>query len=227
MIQLLARASFDWLMIDMEHGPISVESAHAMIAATAGTPVTPLVRIPHNLSWLAKTALDGGAAGIVFPMVNDRQDALSAARATRYPPAGARLWGPFYAPARYGMSMPEYLQAANDEIVTIALIEHPDAIDRIEDIVTVDGIDVAVIGTHDLAVSMGHPGQPEHPEVRAAVARAEKAILGSRAVLGGNAFSRDQAVRMAEQGYQMIALGFDWLLLQRGAADVLPAQRNP
>lgn len=78
-------------MIDMEHGPIPIDQAHAMIAATAGTPVSPWVRVPHTLPWLVKPALDAGAAGIVFPMVNSRDDAVAAARATRYPPAGDQL----------------------------------------------------------------------------------------------------------------------------------------
>ena len=223
--QLLAGAGFDFLMIDLEHGPISIESAHAMIAATAGTPVAPLVRIPHTTSWLAKPVLDAGAFGIVFPMVNTRADAETAARATRYPPAGDRLWGPFLAPARFGRPMPQYLATANDEIVTVVLIEHPTAIENLEQIVTVEGVDCAVIGTHDLAMSMGRPGRLDDPDVLALVARAERVIRDSGVVLGGNAFSPEQAADMADRGYQALALGFDWSLLQRGAAAVLPA--NP
>jgi 4-hydroxy-2-oxoheptanedioate aldolase len=224
--QLLAAAGFDWLMIDMEHGPIPIDQAHAMIAATAGAPVDTWVRVPHNVPWLAKPVLDAGAAGIVFPMVNSADEAVSAARATRYPPAGDRMWGPFYAPARNGMSMPDYLRAANDEIATIVLVEHPDAIERIEEIVAVDGIDAAVIGTHDLAVSMGYPGQPNHPAVLDAVARAESAILESPVVLGGNAFGSEQAKRMVDRGYRLLALGFDWSLLQRGVDQVLADIRS-
>jgi 4-hydroxy-2-oxoheptanedioate aldolase len=219
--QLLAGAGFDWLMIDMEHGPIPIDEAHAMIAAMAGTPVSPLVRVPHTLPWLAKTVLDAGAAGIVFPMVTSRDDAASAARATRYPPAGDRLWGPFYAPARYGMSIPDYLQSANDVIATIVLVEHPDAVERIEEIVAVEGVDAAVIGTHDLAVSMGHPGRLDHPDVLDAVSHAEAVIRNSPVVLGGNVFTPDQAAQMVDRGYQLLALGFDWSLLQRGAGEVL------
>ncbi len=223
--QLLSRAGFDWLMIDMEHGPISVESAHAMVAATAGTDTVPLVRLPENLPWLAKTVLDGGAYGLVHPGVGSREEAESAARAARYPPAGDRQWGPFYAPARFGVSMPEYLGTAAGEVVTVVLVEDPRGIADIDAIVGVPGVDVAVIGTHDLAVSTGHPGQLDHPEVAAAVARAEAAIRESPAVMGGNAFTRDQARAMVDRGYQMIALGFDWSLLQRGAAAVLDGLR--
>jgi 2-keto-3-deoxy-L-rhamnonate aldolase RhmA len=82
-----------------------------------------------------------------------------------------------------------------------------------------------VIGTHDLAVSMGHPGQLDHPDVVAAVTRAEGPILDSPVTLGGNAFTREQAARMVDRGYQLLALGFDWTLLQRGASQVLPEAR--
>jgi len=223
--QLLSRAGFDWLMVDMEHGPISVEAAHAMIAATAGSGTVPLVRVPENLPWLAKTVLDAGAHGIVHPQVRSAADAATAARAARYPPSGDRAWGPFYAPARFGVSLPEYLGAAHEEVVTIVLVEDPAGVEAIDAIVAVAGVDAAVIGTHDLAVSMGCPGGLDHPEVLAAVARAETAIRESPVVLGGNAFTRDQARAMADRGYQVIALGFDWSLLQRGAAAVLDGLR--
>jgi 4-hydroxy-2-oxoheptanedioate aldolase len=225
--QLLAHAGFDWLMIDLEHGPVSIETAHAMIAATAGSDVVPLVRIPQNLGWLAKPALDIGAAGVVYPQINSGQDAETAARSTRYPPSGTRPWGPFYAPARHGLSLTDYLRTANDTVATVVLVEHPDAIDHIEEIVTTEGVDAAVIGTHDLAVSMGVPGRPDHPDVLGAVARAEKTILDSPVVLGGNAFSPHEARQMADRGYQLIALGFDWTLLQRGAAAALPTGATP
>jgi 4-hydroxy-2-oxoheptanedioate aldolase len=219
--QLLAHAGFDWLMIDMEHGPVSIEAAHTMIAATAGTDVAPLVRIPQNLPWLAKPALDAGATGIVYPQVNSRGDAAAAARSTRYPPVGDRQWGPFYAPARHGSTIPEYLSTANDTVVAVVLVEHPEAIDHIEEIVATDGVDAAVIGTHDLAVSLGHPGRLDHPDVLRAVGRAEKAILDSPVVLGGNAASPEQARELADRGYQLLTLGFDWSLLQRGASAAL------
>jgi len=221
--QLLAHAGFDWLMLDLEHGAISPEGLHAMIAATAGTPAAPIVRIPHPLPWLAKTALDLGAFGIVFPTVNSADDTRAAVAACRYPPVGTRQWGPFHAPARFGLSMPDYLATA--DIVTIVLVEHPSAIDAIEEIVAVPGVDAAVIGTHDLAVALGRPGQPDHPDVAAAVARAESAIRRSPVVLGGNAFSAAQAREMVGRGYQLVALGFDWTLLQSAARGLLDCVR--
>ncbi len=121
--------------------------------------------------------------------------------------------------------MPRYVQTANDEVVTLVLIEHPDAIGNIEEIVSVPGIDLAIIGIFDLAVSLGYPGQLDHPEVQAAVARAERAILASEVALGGVALSPPQAKQMGERGYRALGLGFDWTLVQRGAAAVLDGVR--
>jgi 4-hydroxy-2-oxoheptanedioate aldolase len=192
-----------------------------MIVATAATPVAPIVRIPQNLPWLAKPALDWGAFGIVYPMVNTAAAAAAAAHATRYPPEGGRQWGPFHAPARFGMAMPDYLRLANEEIVTIVIVETPEAISNIEEIVATDGVDAAVLGSHDLAVAMAHPGQPDHPDVTSALHHAERVIRDSGVVLGGNALSSTQAQQMTDRGYQLLALGFDWTLLQRAAAAAL------
>jgi 4-hydroxy-2-oxoheptanedioate aldolase len=122
--------------------------------------------------------------------------------------------------------MPRYLQVANDEILTIVMIEHPDAIRSIGEIVAVPGVDLAVIGIFDLATALGVPGQLDHPDVLEAIERAEMAVLGSGVALGGVARSPDQANRMIERGYRMLALGFDWSLLQRGAAAVLEGVRR-
>ena len=109
-VQALASAGVDWLIIDMEHGPIDISSAHAMIVATAGTTTVPIVRLPWSHPWQAKPAMDLGALGIVFPMIRTREQAEEAVRSIRYPPAGDRLWGPFYAPMRWGQAMPQYIR---------------------------------------------------------------------------------------------------------------------
>jgi len=98
----MARAGLDWILMDMEHGAIDAEMAHAMIAATSGTPMVPLVRVADAASWQAKLPLDLGALGICFPMTTTRAAAAAAVRAVRYAPLGERFWGPFYAPPRWG-----------------------------------------------------------------------------------------------------------------------------
>src|SRR3712207_5213655 len=104
-VQVLAASGLDFLLIDMEHGPIGPAEAHAMIAASAGTPLVPLARVAATTPWHAKVPLDLGAMGVCFPLVPNRADAEAVVSAVRYPPRGERAWGPFYAPLRWGIAM--------------------------------------------------------------------------------------------------------------------------
>jgi 4-hydroxy-2-oxoheptanedioate aldolase len=219
--QVLAACGFDWLFLDMEHGPIDIESAHAMITATAGTRAAPVVRVPWNVHWLVKPVLDAGAMGIIFPMIRNAADAEEAVRAVRYPPTGQRGFGPFYAPLRFGLTMQTYADPADEEILCILLIEHKDAVDAIEQIVAVPGVDACLIAPFDLAMSYGYRDGPDHAEVQAAIKQAEQAIVKSRVHLGGLALTGEIANAMIGRGYRMILTGFDILLLQQGATAIL------
>jgi 4-hydroxy-2-oxoheptanedioate aldolase len=226
LVQLLAAAGFDWLLIDCEHGAISVEGAQSMIAATAVADCAPLVRVAWTVPWLAKPLLDGGALGVVFPMVRTAEEAREAVAACRYAPAGERGWGPFYAPARWGLSPFEYTAAANDAVVTAILVEHIDAVRNIESILAVPGIDVAIIAPYDLSTSIGRPGAFEDPEFIAAVERAEQAIQASPVVLGGVAPTVERAKVQAERGYRFIMLAYDSLIIDRAARAFLDGARD-
>lgn len=225
-VQTLASAGVDWIIIDMEHSAIGLDAAHAMIAATAGTPLVPLVRLPWSHPWQAKTVLDLGAMGVAFPMICSASQAREAVRSVRYPPDGERLWGPFYAPMKTGQSMAEYIATANQSVAAIVTIEHPDAIACIDEILAVPGIDVAFIGPGDLAMALGIPGQFEHPLFRQAVADAEAGILRSASALGGVARTPEQARQMLERGYRAIVFGFDWMLLQQSASRFIESVRR-
>lgn len=120
-------------------------------------------------------------------------------RATKYPPDGDRLWGPFYAPMRWGQSMAEYIKGANDNMLAIATIEHPDAVRNIDEIMGTAGLDLAFIGPGDLAMSLGLPGQFDHPKFLQAVAEAEAGILRSQVALGGVARTPEQARQMLDE----------------------------
>jgi 4-hydroxy-2-oxoheptanedioate aldolase len=205
----------------MEHGPIGIEAVHAMIAVTNGTRAAPVVRVPWNVHWLAKPVLDAGAMGIIFPMIRTAADAADAVRAVRYPPTGQRGFGPFYAPLRFGLTMQTYADPADREILCILLIEHKDAIEAIEQIVAVPGVDACLIAPFDLAMSYGYRDGPDHAEVQAAIAQAEQAIVNSPVHLGGLALTSEIANAMIARGYRMILTGFDIRLLQQGAAAIL------
>ena len=162
--------------------------------------------------------MDIGALGLNFPMICSRADAEKAVRSVRYPPRGERLWGPFHAPFRWGVSMPEYMASADDNMICMVTIEHVEAVNRIDEIMAVPGIDVAVIGPGDLATSINKHGRVDDPEVVALMERAEAGILKSGVPIGGVARTPDQANRMIDRGYLALALGFDWSLFQRGIA---------
>lgn len=217
-VQTLASAGVDWIIIDMEHSPIDIDAAHALIASSGGTQLVPLVRLPWSHHWQAKTVLDLGAMGVAFPMICDAAQARTAVRSVRYPPDGDRMWGPFYAPMRMGQSMSEYIASANDALLAVITIEHPDAVQSIDEIMAVPGIDLAFIGPGDLAMAMGVPGQFDHPSFKKAVAEAEAGILRSKVPLGGVARTPEQAREMVDRGYKAIVFGFDWLLLQQSAS---------
>ncbi|MGI9333090.1 MAG: HpcH/HpaI aldolase family protein [Gammaproteobacteria bacterium] len=221
--QILATAGFDWLFIDMEHCPIDIASAHAMIVATMGTDAAPIVRVPKNLPWLVQPVLDAGAMGVVFPMIKNADEARAAVATVRYPPTGVRGFGPLYATRRFGTDFNGYPDLADREILCILLIEHQEAVENIAEIVAVPGIDVCFIAPFDLAMSFGYRDGPDHPEVHRAVAAAEHAILKSKITLGGLALDAGLANSMIRRGYRLILGGFDTQLLDRSSAALLNA----
>jgi 4-hydroxy-2-oxoheptanedioate aldolase len=218
-MQLWARSGIDCLIVDQEHGPIGIESVHGLVAATQGTNATPIVRVPWTVPWLIKPVLDTGAMGICFPMIADARDAEAAISSVKYPPAGERGWGPFYASYRWGLSMPEYVATANEEMFTMLLLERPEAIDNLDEILKVPGIDMLQVAPFDLSVIMGR--ERNHSDVQAAVARIEEKVIPSGVALGGAAFTPEDANRLLEKGYKGVFIGFDWLILQRAVSGLL------
>lgn len=218
----LAHVGFDWLWIDMEHGGLNIETVHMMIQATTGTNTVPIVRVPVNHEWLAKPLLDVGAMGIAIPMVNTKEEALAAVRGVRFPPEGVRgFGGATFAASRWGLSVPEYIQVANQEILTVVQIEHIDAVKRIEEIVTVPGIDVLFVGAFDLSGSMGLLGKVNHPKVEKAtqtvLAAAQKAgIPAGTIVLTPQGINK----RIA-QGFTFLVVGTDIQFLTSAAHNLL------
>jgi 4-hydroxy-2-oxoheptanedioate aldolase len=217
--QALAAAGSDCVVVDLEHGAVDHASAHAMIAATAGTACAPLVRIAANESTHVRRALDLGAEGIMFPLIESAQDARDAVASLRYPPHGTRGFGPFIAQSRWGAQMPTYRKAVEDHLVCCLLIETRGAVEAIEEICAVPGIDIIVPAQFDLSTALGVSGQFDHPDFIAAVARIEHAALSAGLLLGGVAFSRAQAEALFARGYRMIA-GFDVLWLRAQAAEM-------
>jgi len=216
--QAMAAAGSDAVIIDMEHGAIDYATAHAMIAATAGTACAPLVRVAENDAAQVKRALDIGAEGIVFPLIRTAQDAVRAVASLRYPPNGTRGFGPFLAHSRWGTSLLEYREAVDEQIVCCLLVETRDAIENIEDICAVPGIDVIIPAQFDLSTDLGISGQFNHPDFQAAIAKVEKAAKAAKIPLGNVGLAKPQADALFAKGYRVIA-GFDILWLKAIAAE--------
>ena len=227
-VQALARTGVDWLMIDMEHAPIGIESVAAMVAATGGTPVTPIVRVPAARAELVKPVLDCGALGVVFPQTATRQEAEATVQAVRYAPEGRRGYGPTYAALRWGLPNLDYSKAANTAVLNVVLIESQAGVDALDDILTVGGLDVVAIARGDLSQNLGVAGQFEHPHLREIDAQAEAKIRAHGEVaLGGIAFSADDARAMIARGYRFVVLGSDAGLIAGAAQRMVQAIKEP
>lgn len=213
--QAIAAAGADWVMIDQEHAPIGPESLHAMITATAGTPCSPLVRVPRQDEAYVKLALDAGAEGIVFPLVTTAETVADCVALTRYPPHGKRGWGPFIAHSRWGVELTDYLPQRGDRTVCGLLIETRRAVENIADICKVEGVDFMIIAPFDLSTDLGVSGRFDAPEFREAVQQAERVILEHGVPLGGAAMTQEQTRALVQRGYRVLAHHFDVIMLKQ------------
>ncbi|EHD5296117.1 4-hydroxy-2-oxoheptanedioate aldolase [Salmonella enterica subsp. enterica serovar Enteritidis] len=176
--ELLAGAGFDWLLIDGEHAPNNVQTVLTQLQAIAPYPSQPVVRPSWNDPVQIKQLLDVGAQTLLIPMVQNADEARNAVAATRYPPAGIRGVGSALARASRWNRIPDYLHQANDAMCVLVQIETREAMSNLASILDVDGIDGVFIGPADLSADMGFAGNPQHPEVQAAI---ENAIVQIRA----------------------------------------------
>jgi 4-hydroxy-2-oxoheptanedioate aldolase len=131
------------------------------------------------------------------------------------------MWGPFYAAPRWGVSLSDYTQTANEEVLAIGMAEHVDVVKTISEIVSTPGLDMVFIGPGDLATSMGLHGRVDHAGVDSVIRKLEIVIRESRLILGGVATTTDQANELIDRGYRALIVGFDWLLLERGIESVI------
>ena len=164
-VEVMASAGFEWLVIDMEHTSIDLETAHNLIATVQANGMKALVRVSKNEEVIIKRVLDMGADGLVVPMIKSREDALKAIDHAKYPPIGKRGVGLFRA-QKYGIEFDEYKKWVEDDLVIIAQIEHYEAVDNIEEIISVGGVDGVIIGPYDLSGSLGYPGEYNRKDVK-------------------------------------------------------------
>ena len=165
--EMISSSGFDWVMIDMEHSTLSLDSVQVALQIL-GSNILKIVRVPGNDEIWIKRVLDTGCDGILVPMVNSFEDALKVVRYSKYPTLGKRSVGVARA-HKFGSTFTEYVNNANDDQIVMIQIEHKDGVKNIDSILTVKGIDSIFIGPYDLSASMGYMGQVDHPEVRAAI----------------------------------------------------------
>ncbi len=225
--EIMARAGFDWLVVDLEHSVISIDVAGDLIRIIDLCGVAPLVRLTSNDPDQIKRVMDAGAHGIVVPMVNSAVEAARAVAATRYAPQGSRGVGLGRAQG-YGVSFQDYLEWQRDGPVVIVQIEHKDAIDQLDDILTVPGVDGFIIGPYDLSCSMGLPGQFESPEFVDAIVRIRDAGQRIGCPAGVHIVEPDleQLEQKIREGFTFIAYSVDFRMLDVSARQGLAKMKE-
>ncbi|KHN93865.1 Pyruvate/Phosphoenolpyruvate kinase [Metarhizium album ARSEF 1941] len=215
--RLLARSGVDWVMVDCEHGNIDDGAMHDAVPAIAALGVTPLVRLPDIQSWMVKRALDAGAHGILVPLLRSADQARELVQAAKFPPWGKRGFGSPIAPGRFNPvpSFTEYLQQANEALLTMVQIETQEALYQVDEIAAVEGIDVLFIGPFDLGNNIGHPilDGVMAPELEEAIARILAACRKAGKKCGIYATSGEQAKLYSDQGFDMISVSADYTAL--------------
>jgi 2-dehydro-3-deoxyglucarate aldolase/4-hydroxy-2-oxoheptanedioate aldolase len=205
--EVLSNCGFDWLWIDMEHAPLSLEQCQNLILA-AGDRCHALVRIPVNDETWIKRVLDLGADGIIVPQVRNAPEAEKAVSASKYPPEGTRSVGIARAHG-YGISFATYTQEANEKLAVILQIEHVEGVRNVESIISVPGVDAIVIGPYDLSGSFGKLGQIQDPQVQQAIETVRAACKCEGMPLGIFALLPEQGKAYLDTGYQLLSLGTD------------------
>lgn len=225
--EIMAKAGFDWLVIDLEHSVISIDVAGDLIRTIDLCGVAPLVRLTSNDPNQIKRVMDAGAHGIVVPMVNTPTEAAQAVAATRYAPHGTRGVGLARAQG-YGVDFKRYLEWQSTSPVVIVQIEHIDAIDQLEEILTVPGVDGFIIGPYDLSCSMGIPGQFENAEFIDAMTHIRE--TGKRLGCAGGLHIVEPDLKRLQQtlqeGYTFIAYSVDIRMLDVCARDGIAKLRE-
>jgi 2-keto-3-deoxy-L-rhamnonate aldolase RhmA len=217
---LIATLGFDFLWVEMEHSPITLESLRAIVLATRGRPASVFARVPLIELWTAKRVLDQGVSGVIFPFTSSPEHARRAAQACRYPPVGLRGSGAGLATSTW----PEaglYYDSADRHVVTITVIEEACAVERIDEIAATPGIDVLFIGTSDLSFSLGLRGRQDEPKLLDAINRIVEAGRRHNKFLGRPAGTAEQIVEHRKQGFQLFQCMTELGLITQGARHLL------
>ena len=218
--EILSDAGFDWLCIDMEHSVTDYAEAQQLILTIQSKGLKAFVRVGENNTRIIKRVLDAGADGIIVPSVNSLEEAEKAVQAVKYPPEGKRGVGLARAQS-YGFGFEEYKDIGTKNIKLILQIEHINAIDELDEIIALSGVDGTFIGPYDLSGSMGKPGQWDEPEVKLIIQKYELTAKKYNKLIGFHVIQPDfnLVLNKIEKGYNFIAFSLDSLFLGTIARD--------
>jgi 2-keto-3-deoxy-L-rhamnonate aldolase RhmA len=223
--EALGCAGFDFLVVDTEHVPLDATQTIEMLRTIAGTPASAVTRVAWNDPVLVKRALDAGAQSLMFPFVQDAEEARRAVASTRYPPDGTRGVAAMHRASRYA-TVPDYLRRAGEEIAVVVQVETPAALDAIPAIAAVPGVDSIFVGPGDLSAAMGHLGDIAHADVQAALARAAGACRAANVPCGIVGPNPVMVRRFLDYGYTWVAVGSDMSMMVGRAGEWLGELRR-
>jgi len=219
-VEVIAGAGYDWILLDMEHSPNDLESLLSQLQAAAPYPAHPVVRVPWNDTVTIKRVLDVGAQSILIPYVSTIAEAKAAVAATRYPPVGVRGVAGTTRASRFGR-VQGYAKKAHEEICVLVQVETRQALDNLEGICEVEGVDGVFIGPADLHASLGHTGETSNPAVVPLMEEAMRRVRKAGRAPGYLSPVEADAKRMLSAGALFVAVGADIGLLARGAEGLL------
>ena len=213
-VEILSTAGFEWLVIDLEHTSITLSEAKNLIQTIQANDMNALVRVSSNNETEIKKVLDIGANGIIVPMIKSREEIERAVSFTQYPPNGVRGVG-LNRVHKYGTTFKEYKESSQSEIVVIAQIEHIEAVNNLEEILSCPGLDGTIVGPYDLSASMGYPGDYNRDDVLEALRKVESATLASNKSLGFHVIESDHSftLQKIDKGYTFLAFSIDFFFL--------------
>jgi 2-keto-3-deoxy-L-rhamnonate aldolase RhmA len=218
-------AGFDWGVVDMEHAPLDMMNVLQLLQALGNTKTVGVVRVPWNDAVMVKRVLDAGATTVLFPFVQNADEARRAVAATRYPPAGLRGMSGMSRASKFG-TVPGYLKLADTTMGVMVQLETPQALAQLEAIAGVDGVDAVFVGPADLSASMGHVGQFTHPAVMQAMADAARRCKALGKPIGTIGATPEVVTQYRAMGYDYLAVSSDMGLLMSGALAAVKALRG-
>lgn len=215
--EILAGAGFDWVLIDAEHGPFDMNQIIVQLQAMSRYQVSPILRMRNADSVYMKPLMDAGVQSFIIPMVESAETAQLMVQALRYAPEGTRGVGTALARAAKWNRVDNYFRDANDQMCLIIQVESVKGVEALNDILAVDGVDVVFMGPADLAGTMGHLGNPGHPEVKAVVNDCLEKIVASGKTAGVLTSSKELIADYTEKGARMIGVGLDTIILAKAS----------